>query len=268
MVRSILPTLALGLLTTAYAADSPGCGKEPTLTSGIHNIDDREYILEVPEGYDSSKPYKLIFGLHWRGGNMNNIVDGQSVEPWYGLATRAEGSAIFVAPNGRDAGWANNGGEDIAFIDAIIEQVEADLCVDQSARFSTGFSWGGGMSYALACARASAFRAVSVLSGGVISGCDGGTDPIAYLAIHGINDPVLPFDGGVELANQFAQNNGCQPAEVAQPPPGSGQSARTDYECSERPVSVIAYDGGHDAAPLGVGNPLAPDATWEFFNAE
>ncbi|KAF7587122.1 hypothetical protein BBP40_007693 [Aspergillus hancockii] len=257
--------LALGAFTSVHAANSSGCGKTPTLTSGVHRINDREYTLKVPDNYDASKPHHLVFGLHWRGGNMNSVVNGESIQPWYGLETRAKGSAILVAPNGRNAGWANTNGEDVAFIDSIINQVESDLCVDQSSRFATGFSWGGGMSYALACSRAKEFKAVSVLSGGVISGCEGGHDPIAYLGIHGINDNVLPFNGGVNLANKFAQNNGCQHANIAKPRSGSGSSVRTDFKCSKKPLSFIAYDGGHVGAPLGVGSSLAPDATWEFF---
>ncbi|KAJ5740102.1 feruloyl esterase C [Penicillium manginii] len=261
-----LPSLlSLSFLASVDAATSSGCGKQPTLTNGVHNINDREYILKIPENYDSNKPYHLIFGLHWRGGNMNSVTSGESVQPWYGLESRAQGSAVLVAPNGRNAGWANTNGEDVSFIDAIIKQVEDDLCVNSSSRFATGFSWGGGMSYALACSRAKEFKAVSVLSGGVISGCDGGNDPIPYLGIHGINDPVLPFDGGLSLANKFVGNNGCQPKDIGKPGPGSNSFVRTDFERCSKPVSFIAYDGGHDAAPLGVGNSLAPDATWEFF---
>lgn len=123
------------------------------------------------------------------------------------------------------------------------------------------------MSYSLACSRAKQFKAVSVLSGGVISGCDGGNDPIAYLGIHGINDPVLPFDGGVSLANKFVGNNKCQPANIGKPGSGSHSSVRTDFHGCSKPVSFIAYDGGHDGAPLGVQSSLAPDATWQFFMA-
>ncbi|KOS38388.1 hypothetical protein ACN38_g10793 [Penicillium nordicum] len=264
----LLPTLlSLGLLSLADAATSSGCGKNPTLANGVHNINGREYILKIPDDYDSNKPHHLVFGLHWRGGNMVSVVDGQSVQPWYGLESRAQGSAILVAPNGKNAGWANSNGEDVALIDAIIQEVEGDLCVDPSSRFATGFSWGGGMSYSLACSRAKQFKAVSVLSGGVISGCDGGHDPIAYLGIHGINDPILPFDGGVDLANKFIENDQCQQANIDKPASGSGSSTRTDFHGCSKPVSFIAYDGGHDPAPLGVESSLAPDATWEFFMA-
>jgi poly(3-hydroxybutyrate) depolymerase len=267
MISLLSTLLALGFLSSANAATSSGCGKQPTLTNGLHNINGRGYILKIPDNYDPNNPHHLIFGLHWLGGNMNNVVNGDSIQPWYGLESRAQGSAILVAPNGKDAGWANVNGDDIAFIDAIIKQVEDDLCVDPSSRFATGFSYGGGMSYALACARGKEFRAVSVLSGGLISGCDGGYDPVAYLGIHGINDPVLPLDGGVNLANKFVANNNCQPADVGKPAAGSGGSVRTDFVGCSKPVSFIAYDGGHDGAPLGVGSSLAPDATWDFFMA-
>lgn len=36
----------------------------------------------------------------------------------------------------------------------MIRLIEGDLCVNTAQRFATGFSWGGGMSYALACSRA------------------------------------------------------------------------------------------------------------------
>lgn len=198
---------------------------------------------------------------------MDDVVNGNSVAPWYGLEALADGTAIFVAPNGINNGWANEGGADIAFVDSIIEQIESDLCVDQSSRFATGFSYGGGMSYSIACSRAGDFRAVAPMAAGLISGCDGGSDPIAYLGIHGISDDVLPISGGIELAKTFVENNGCQAQEVGQPAPGSGESVRTDFEGCSEPVSFIAWDGGHVGAPFGADNPLAPEATWEFFNS-
>jgi poly(3-hydroxybutyrate) depolymerase len=263
--KTILPIAALA--TTALAASSSGCNGQATLTSGVQTIDGRQYTLKIPDNYDSSNPYRLIFGFHWRGGSMSDVVNGNSVAPWYGLEGLSEGSAIFVAPNGIDNGWPNGGGSDISFVDSIIEQVEADLCVDQGSRFATGFSYGGGMSYAIACARAGEFRAVAPIAAGLISGCDGGKDSIAYLGIHGVSDNVLSISGGITLANTFVTNNGCQAKEIGQPAPGSGQSVRTDFEGCSEPVSFIAWDGGHSGAPFGTSNSLAPEATWEFFTS-
>jgi poly(3-hydroxybutyrate) depolymerase len=44
----------------------------------------------------------------------------------------------------------NQGGEDVTFFDNLVKTVEADLCVETTLRFSTGFSYGGAMSFAIA----------------------------------------------------------------------------------------------------------------------
>jgi len=65
----------------------------------------------------------------------------------------------------------------VTFFDNLVKTVEADLCVETTLRFSTGFSYGGAMSFAIACARPKEIRAIGVLSGSQLSGCSGGNDP-------------------------------------------------------------------------------------------
>ncbi|KAF5860109.1 hypothetical protein ETB97_002016 [Aspergillus alliaceus] len=115
-------------------------------------------------------------------------------------------------------------GEDVAFIVTIIKQVEIELYIKQSSRCATGFSWGAGMSYAFACSQAKWFKAVSVLTGGVISGYEDGHDPIAYRETHGINEPVVPFDRGVALADKFVGINYYQPTNIDKPWSGRVQT--------------------------------------------
>jgi poly(3-hydroxybutyrate) depolymerase len=281
-----------GRLHTASAADvgtlaaSAGCGKAPTLTSGTRSIRssgrNRSYILRIPDGYDRNRQYRLIFGFHWRGGTAVDVDTGQTVlrDVWsyYGLRQLANNSAIFVAPQGLGNGWGNAGGEDVVFTDDMIRQIEADLCVDTSQRFALGFSWGGGMSYALACARATVFRAVAVYSGGQISGCSGGSQPIAYLAAHGVSDGVLGISGGRSLRDRFVRNNGCAAQNAPEPARDSRTHITTTYSGCRAgyPVVWIAFDGGHDASPADGANRDAPAAvkgrvtylpgeTWRFF---
>jgi poly(3-hydroxybutyrate) depolymerase len=137
------------LLAPGVLSATAGCGKSPP-ASGTKTINGRQYILQVPANYNPNTEYKLIFGFHWLGGSMNNVAPG-----YYGLRNLAGESAIFVAPNGLNNGWANSNGADITLVDQIVAQVEDQLCVDQSQRFATGFSYGGAMSYAVACARPS-----------------------------------------------------------------------------------------------------------------
>ena len=153
---------------------SPGCGKAATLTSGSRTIQSggqsRSYILRIPDNYDNSHPYRLIFAYHWNGGTMQDIDGGgTSGAAWsyYGLQAQANNSTIFVAAQGIGNGWANSGDRDLTLTDDMIKLIEGDLCVDTTKVFALGFSYGGGMSYALACARPTVFRAVAVYSGGV-----------------------------------------------------------------------------------------------------
>lgn len=206
---------------------------------------------------------------------MSDVASGGSdgsAWAYYGQQRAANENAILVAPQGLNAGWANTGGEDLAFLDAMVKSIEAGLCVDQAQRFSTGFSFGGGMSYAIACARAKDFRAVAVISGGVISGCEGGNDPIAYLGIHGINDNVLNISGGRGLRDRFVRNNGCRSQSPREPGSGSGTHVSTSYEGCKAGYLVkwIAFDGGHAPAPVDGGGDsgarsYVPGEIWGFF---
>ncbi|KAH7036019.1 Alpha/Beta hydrolase protein [Microdochium trichocladiopsis] len=275
--------LVLGFLGQAVtAAKSAGCGKAAGIASGTYSVTvngkSRQYIIRVPNGYDSSRGYKLIFGLHWLSGTMTDVATGQTVQrdvwDWYGLRRLANEGAIFIAPQGLNNGWANQGGEDITFIDTLVQTAQDKLCVDTTQIFATGFSYGGAMSYSLACSRPNVFRAVAVLSGGLLSGCSGGTGPIAYLGIHGLRDNVLSISGGRQLRDKFVSNNGCTPQSPREPSQGSYTHVSTTYSGCRAgyPVRWVAFDEGHIAAPRDGGpgdsgtQAFSPGETWNFFN--
>ncbi|WP_369266136.1 RICIN domain-containing protein [Streptomyces harbinensis] len=248
-----------------------GCGSAPGLTSGTHTIQSggksRSFILRVPDNYDNNRPYRLIFAFHWRGGTAQDVASGgTSGNAWsyYGQQEQSDNTAILVAPQGLDNGWANAGGEDITFVDDMIRRIEAGLCVNPAQRFATGFSWGGGMSYALACARANDFRAVAVIAGAQISGCSGGNQPIAYFGIHGISDSVLNIAQGRSLRDRFVGNNGCTSQSPAEPAPGSRTHITTTYAGCRAgyPVQWAAFDGGHIPGPVDGSPDESGVATW------
>ncbi|GIF62258.1 hypothetical protein Ais01nite_02930 [Asanoa ishikariensis] len=257
-------TSVTGIRLASAAADAvplaatAGCGKAPTLSSGTHTIQssgqNRSFVLRVPANYNSSNPYRLIFAFHWRGGTMNDVASGgSSGNAWayYGMLEQSNNSAILVAPQGIGNGWANSGGQDITFVDDMMRRIEDALCVDTAQRFAMGFSYGGGMSYAIACARASAFRAVAVYAGAQLSGCAGGTQPIAYFGMHGISDNVLNISMGRTLRDTFVRNNGCAAQSPREPGQGSGSHITTLYSCrAGYPVQWAAFDGGHGPGPV------------------
>lgn len=104
------------------------------------------------------------------------------------------------------------------------------------------------------------FRAVVPIAGGELSGCDGGTTPIAYLGIHGVVDSVVSFEQGEALRDHYLEVNGCAAKDAPSPEPGA-EYIRTEYECNEGfPVWWIAHGGDHLSAPEG-----AAAETWTFF---
>ncbi|MEU8235610.1 ricin-type beta-trefoil lectin domain protein [Actinoplanes sp. NPDC048967] len=279
-VTGIGPAPAHADVTTLAA--SSGCGKAPTLTSGSRTIQtsgkNRTFILRIPDNYDSNHPYRLIFGFHWNGGTANDVDSGgTSGYPWsyYGLRALSNNSTIFVAPQGFNNGWANSGGEDLVFVDDMIRQIEAGVCVDTTQRFAGGFSYGGGMSYALACARPTVFKAVAVYSGGQLSGCSGGTQPVAYIGLHGLRDPVLNISQGRSLRDRFVRNNGCTAQNPPEPAQGSLTHIVTTYAGCRAgyPVAWAAFDAGHTPGPVdGFPGDFEPGerswtraVVWNFF---
>jgi poly(3-hydroxybutyrate) depolymerase len=269
--------LLLASLPAVFAANSAGCGKTKTLTNKQYSMQvngkNRNYFLNIPDNYDQNRPYRLVFTWHQLGGSAQKIVNGENpnqggVLPYYGLKAIANSSAIFVVPDGLNAGWGNQGGEDVTFFDQLVKTVEADLCVNTDLRFSTGFSYGGAMSNALACARPEMIRAVAVISGALLSGCSGGTKPVAYYGQHGTKDSVLNVSQGRQLRDRFVSNNGCTKL-ATEPQPNGGNSVKTIYTgCKQGyPLTWVIHGGDHNPSQVNQGSstPFAPGNTWEFF---
>ena len=250
--------------TSGTLATTAGCGKAPTLTSGTRSIQsggqNRTYILRIPDNYNNSHPYRLVFGLHWLNGSANAVASAG----YYGLQPLSNNSTIFVAPQGIDNGWANTGGRDLTFVDDLTNLIENGLCVDTSQVFAMGWSYGGAMSYALACARPNVFRAVTVLSGANLSGCNGGTQPVAYLGIHGTHDSVLNISNGRSLRDTFVRNNGCTAQNPPEPAQGSLTHIATNYSGCRAgyPVRWIAFDGDHTPSPVDGSTSPNDSRTW------
>jgi poly(3-hydroxybutyrate) depolymerase len=266
----------------AVLAASPGCGKAPTLRSGTYTIQsngkNRSFILSVPDNYSNTTQYRLVFGYHWLGGTSQQVASGGSdgdVYAHYGLRRLANNTAIFVAPQGLNNGWGNSGGEDVTFTDDMIRRIENDLCVDTAQRFALGFSYGGAMSYALACARATTFRAVAAIAApGGISGCSGGTQPFAYMGIHGISDNI---GAGRGMRDRFVRNNGCTPQNPPEPAGGSRTHITTTYSGCRAgyPVVWAAFDGGHQQGPVdgcagceSGARSWVKNEVWKFFTGD
>ena len=207
-----------GSTGTSPGKGSPGCNsanplKSGTYTEKINNVD-RQYIVDVPSGYDNSKPTRLIFVWHPLGGTASQVANGG----YNGLKSLSNNTTIFVAPNGLQGsnseasgnGWWNVGDVDMKFLEAMLKKLNENLCIDQERIFTTGFSFGGMMSYTVPFVF-NVFRATAPCSGkvGVISYTEKYNDPIPIMAFHGNNDTFVKTSLGKEFLDKYRMRNKC-----------------------------------------------------------
>ena len=240
-------------------AGSVGCGAPAKLTNGRRTINvnglNREYVLDIPSNYNQNNPYKLVFGWHWRGGSANDVV-GQG---YYGMKSLSNNSAIFVAPDraaGTD-GWTNANGRDIAFLQSMLTQLKSSLCIDESRIFSTGWSYGGMMSFAVGRELPTTFRAIAPVSGAFLTPhVNSGSATAAWIA-HGTSDNVVSFSSGSEARDAYVRANGCSNTTVPVQP-----SPCVEYQnCSAgKPVVWCPFNGGHSQPSF------YSSGAWNFFN--
>ncbi|KAL4109844.1 hypothetical protein PRIC1_001539 [Phytophthora ramorum] len=268
--------VALGAFQTTDAVTySSGCGKTPDITSGTYttaiNGTEREYIVRVPEDYDSNVPYPFIIAYHWFGATAFNATQNSSRYgngSYYGLLSYANESAIFVAPQGLDNGWSNVNDDDMTFTDSLVQTIDNGLCVDTEQRFVVGFSFGGSMTNAIAnSGRGSTFKAAAVLSGTDYTTAVGEPVPIGFLVIHGVSDPGNLISKGRSMRDVFVKVNGCTNQTALEPAAGSKSHIKTSYANCSKPVTFIPFDGVHEYSPVdaGASSSWVPGEIWSFF---
>ncbi|MGZ6267431.1 MAG: hypothetical protein ACXWNR_02565, partial [Candidatus Limnocylindrales bacterium] len=103
-----------------------------------------------------------------------------------------------------------------------------------------------------------------------LSGCDGGTKPIAFYASHGLGDSVLDISNGRSLRDHFVQVDGVTPQEPPEPAVGSGTHICTKYQggSTKYPVEWCAFDGDHTPNPHDIGQTASwnPPEAWAFIS--
>lgn len=249
--------------TSADPTPSSGCGQSLTLTSGRKTIDvdgtEREYIVKLPDDYNPDHPYRLIFGFHGRNYDADWVANGEPplTGPYFGIEAEAQGQAIFVAGQALSSSWTNEGGRDIDYVQTMVDYLSAEVCVDKSRMFATGFSYGAIMTLSVGCELGAQFRAIAPMSGATTNGCPDSTESVAYWASHGLSDPtILPVQG--EAARDvFVGRNHCDSTTVPSSPEGCVSYEGCD---SDAPVSWCTFDGVHEPPPF------AGTAIWQFFS--
>ena len=268
--------------TTEPAPDpSAGCGDVPPVAPGTTdetievNGVEGHYQLIVPEGYDGTTPLPLVFGLHALTVSYTFVPAGA------GFADMAA-DYDFIAVSPSD--MVDNGtffwmaspvpdNPDVAFMEALLDELESDLCIDTTKVFSTGQSNGAQMSSVLACQMSDRITAVAPIAGVEFPAEDGVCDdePVPVMAFHGDADPIVTYEGGglnsETIANMhfwkgdipadvpehhgvdaamrnWAAHNGCERGRIGERV--SPEVMRYTWEgCEAETVLYVIEGGGH-----------------------
>jgi polyhydroxybutyrate depolymerase len=255
----------------------------------------RNYEFYVSKRYDGSTAVPVVFDFHGYGSNAIEQVIYSNFQP---LADAND--FLIVAPDGQEpaAGGSrhyNLTGEaglqdDVAFVGALLDHIEATSCVDAQRVYATGMSDGGAMTSFLACRdpdRFAAFGPVAVVV--FIPGCTP-SRPVPIMSFNGTADPVVPFAGGAvhccggtvlpapsaSMAN-WAAANGCVATPTEQ---RLGSQVRLRAWSGCRAGGVVDFyiiDGGGHTWPgsaikipslgLTTDQISATSTLWAFFSA-
>lgn len=258
----------------------------------------REFIIDIPANYDPSHPYRLIFSWHQAyGSDVGNATglhpanDGPNFNAtnyaYFGLhreATAANDPVIFVAPEGiGNLPWDYN--RDVVLFDDLLALVDANLCIDDSRVFTTGFSFGAMMSYALTLGRANKLRGAVAMAAANYNFTQPTNMhvPIAYMGTTGMSDGTCPWGndtmGGKACDLQHAKDNGCMiPSGNNIPTTTVGSKKYLCYDftgCKDGyPVKVCTFDGPHTPSSVDDGSntgddglkAFIPPLAWQFIS--
>ena len=171
-----------------------------------HDNVNRNYLVYIPNSYDSEIDYPLMFLFHGFGGIASQFMNTADMRD---LAESK--NFIVVYPQGLDlAGtgshWncsnpsADNKSDvdDIGFIENLIDQLLIDYpVIDNKRIYAAGYSNGGFMSYYLAC-NSNKFAAIGSVAGTMLDdsyqNCNA-QFPTAMINIHGTDDFDVPYVG-------------------------------------------------------------------------
>lgn len=264
----------------------------PAVRQGQVDVDgiQRSYRLFVPTTLDPSQAVPLLVVIHGGGNSVQSMVDTTQFD-----RAASVGNFMVVYPEATRGAWnagfccgsaPERGVDDVAFLNRLLDELEAEQALDPSRVFLAGVSNGAMMAYRYACEQADRVAAIASVAGTVtVDDCQP-SRPVSVLELRGSEDPLVPFDGGPpdlpnaaelasypsapEVASMWAEVNGCEGSLTASV---EGLVTTTDWSgCTEgTAIRLVRVDGGGHvwfAPGLGEANSAidATDLITEFFS--
>lgn len=189
------------------AVPSAGCGSSTTdpvveaeRTLAVGDVE-RRYLLTVPNAHDGDAPLPVVFDFH-------GLMEGAEIHARmteYSSSAEEEGFVVvFPHGTGERVQWNvspdASANDDLTYFDAVVDEIGDTLCVDESRIYATGLSNGAMFTSLMLCERAEVLAAAAPVAGLTdIEGC-APSRAVPIVAFHGTDDPILLFNGGVDVS--------------------------------------------------------------------
>lgn len=192
----LLAAISTLLVTLAVTGNAFACGPTSDCRLG-----DRYYRIKMPEGHDGKTPVGAIVFAHGYKGNGRGWVRNKRL---VGLASEL-GVAIIGLKSFGD-GWSLPGSpsdgavaraDEVAYVEAVLDDAAARFPLDQERLLATGFSAGGMMVWTLACNLSERFVGFAPMAGTfwepTPATCT--APPASVVHVHGDADRTVPLTG-------------------------------------------------------------------------
>lgn len=215
----------------------------------------RNYRVHLPAQFDRSTYYPLVMIYSGKGATPETIEQAFGMDSLPAIMAYPQPSASIDHSLAWEGAPYSSKSDDVAFTSAILDQLQAKLCIDKNRVYATGLSNGGGFTSLLSCKLSDRFAAYAVISGAMYAPAGDCTPPrpVPLLAIHGDSDPVVPYNGSFTRqlpnidawATRRAELNGCATSFTDNIVPG--QVATTWSSCRNNATvkSIRIVGGGH-----------------------
>ena len=289
---------------------APGNHDESLVVGTRSNKMTRTFIVHVPPGFDGKSKVPVVIMLHGAGGSGANAI---AETGWDGKSDREGFIAVF--PDGTTAHpqeparfmlnprlWNDGSGrgavgvqqvDDLGFISAMIDFLEAHYSADPARTYCTGFSNGASMTFSVGLNLSDRIAAIAPVSGHLWYRQQQLRYPVPLLFIIGSEDPLNPIKGGnvklpwgvtqyhppvEDTLKEWERMLGCGPQ--VQTARGNGVTEITYDQCAKGGEVQYyrvhglghVWPGGKNRLPeKWVGQPSdnlnATDVIWAFFKA-
>lgn len=261
----------------AVSCTTPTTGVQDfVLASGGNDYDVRVF---VPDAV-GTEPLPLV--LNWHG--LGSDGEQQSAFSQYELLAATEGFLVAAATGFPSAGddqernsWELpqfdiDGRDDIAFASDLIDLLVADFCADEKRVYSTGMSNGGLFTSQLVCQLGDRIAAAVSIAGVTRAETCDVSRGVPFLAFHGTEDDVVPYDG-TTVTSALLDDPNAPPESVdffSQVMPDEFGEIAVDMGCDAEPefadfaddIRVHEYQGCLDGARLAFYEVIGAGHTW------